>query len=76
MESESGGIVEDSYQLMHKDDIVAVFGIDRDTKIVLSLKIKDRHLMPPRAARNLNEFRNWWMDRGVPKTRSNLRAWL
>lgn len=68
--------MQDKYQLMHKEDIAAVFTIDRDTKAVLSLSISEKDLMPPRAARSLNDFRSWWDDRAVPKTRHNLRDWL
>lgn len=68
--------MQDRYQLMHKEDIAAVFAIDRDTKAVLSLSIAEKDFMPPRAARSLNDFRSWWDDRAVPKTRHNLRDWL
>ena len=68
--------MQDRYKMMHKDDIAAVFTIDRDTKAVLSLDIIEETLMPPRAARGLEEFRAWWEDRAIPKTRHNLRDWL
>ena len=68
--------MQDRYKLMHKDDIAAVFTIDRNTKVVLSLDVIEKKLMPPRATRNLDEFRAWWEDRAVPKTRHNLRDWL
>ena len=68
--------MQDRYKLMHKDDIAAVFTIDCNTKVVLSLDVIEKKLMPPRATRNLDEFRAWWEDRAVPKTRHNLRDWL
>ena len=49
--------MQDRYKMMHKDDIAAVFTIDCDTKAVLSLDIIEETLMPPRAARDLDEFR-------------------
>ena len=68
--------MQDSYQLMHKDYTAAVFTIDHDTKAVLSLSIHDKDLLPPRSVRSLNDFRAWWEERAVPKTRHNLRDWL
>lgn len=64
------------YDFMHKEDVAAIFSIDRDTGVIQSLDIREKEIMPPRAARSLPEFRNWWTDRAIPKTRHNLRLWL
>lgn len=68
--------MKERYELMHKDDTAAVFEIDLDAKFIVSLAIQERELMPPRAAKDINNFRSWWEDRAVPKTRHNLRDWL
>ena len=68
--------MQDFYSLLHKDDIAAVFSLDHDTKAILSLDMKEKLLMPPRAIHGLDGFRSWWEERSIPKTRYHLRDWL
>ena len=65
------------YQLMHLDDIVAYVTIDDFTGALISIdKIDSPELVPYRAARSTNDFRQWWADRAVPETRTALRDFL
>ena len=65
------------YQLMHLDDIVADVTIDDFNGALVSVeKIINPEIAPYRAARSTNDFRQWWADRAIPETRTELRDFL
>ena len=65
------------YQLMHLDDIVADVTIDDFNGALVSVeKIINPEIVPYRAARSTNDFRQWWADRAIPETRTELRDFL
>ncbi len=65
------------YTLMHKDIAVADIEIDVSTgSITRILGIQNKEHLPPRAARSREDFKAWWSDRAIPKTRKELRHFL
>lgn len=66
-----------NYQLMHLNDIVADITIDEFNGSLVSVEeIVNKELIPYRAARSMNDFRQWWNDRAIPETRIALRDFL
>ena len=67
-----------NYRLMHLDDVCAEITIDDefDGSITKVNRIVNPEIMPFRAARSNEDFRQWWKDRSVPETRTALRDLL
>ena len=65
------------YQLMHLDDVVADVTIDDFNGALVSVeKIVNPEIVPYRATRSINDFRQWWADRAIPETRTALKDFL
>ena len=66
-----------NYSLMHKDIKVADIELDQfDGSISRIASIYNPRHLPPRAKKSVIDFRQWWRDRAIPKSRKELKEFL
>lgn len=76
-----GNILRESmkreYEFMHKDVPVASVIVDSGSGAITDVhRIHSLSHLPPRAARSSADFIQWWRDRAIPETRTDLRSFL
>lgn len=64
------------YELMHKDNRIARIRFSKNLQYIDDIKTELPELMPIRANRSLEDFRSWWTDRAIPRTRRQLADFL
>ena len=66
-----------SYTLMHKDIATAELEIDCISGSIVKIgKMLSKEHLPIRAARTKADFKEWWNDRAIPRTRRELKDFL
>ena len=66
-----------SYTLMHKDVATAELEMDCSSGSIMKIvKILSKEHLPIRATRSKSDFKEWWSDRAIPRTRRELKDFL
>ena len=60
------------YNLMHKDNKVAIMRID-ENKSIDKVKIINPEIIPPAGALSIEHLRRWWKNREIPMTQGNIK---
>ena len=70
-------MAEQSYELMHKDEIAASLQLDDLSGAILRVAPgASPELLPPGGSRGADSLRKWWLRRAVPISQGNVAALL
>ena len=70
-------MAEQSYELMHKDDVVASLQLDDLSGAILKVTPgTNPKLLPLGGSQGADSLRKWWLRRAVPISQGNIAALL
>ena len=70
-------MAEQSYELMHKDDVVASLQLDDLSGAILKVTPgANPELLPLGGSQGADSLRKWWLRRAVPISQGNIAALL